>query len=392
MSKNFLPSGVFGFATDKFADLVPVFAEALAKSHGRGASFSLRVKGEHVVSLWGGNARDDLPWRANTSSVIFSSSKGLVSLLAGELVREGLLDLDAPVARYWPEFAANGKAEITVRELMSHHGGLSALEQSLTQADVLDWNRMVEVLAAARPIFDSKGPHQYHAVTFGWLVGEVLARVSGVRFAELFQQRIARPLQADAWFGVPIDQQAEVAELFGSPDDAPPPSFDDPHWDGIRRYERDAMTLGAAFPYGKIAPGIGFNDPVVRVAAIPGAGGIATADALSKIWSAASGPHEAIQLMDAATIEDMIVEQAAGDPAIHMEPPYPRWGTGFMLNSESREMLTEKSFGHDGYGGQVSFADPLHQVGFAFITNELQGVGDLRATNLIRTLKRVLGV
>ena len=381
---------VQGFASSGFETLKPVFADVLAKSHGRGAAFSLHVGGEHVLSLWGGTAREGVPWQASTPSVIFSCSKGLVSLVAGQLVSKGRLVLDAPVAHYWPEFAQNGKETITVRQLMSHHAGLSALETSLSPADVVDWSRMVEVLAAARPIFDPNGPHQYHAVTFGWLVGEVCSRVTGVDFAGLFQQRIAGPLEVDAWFGVPASRQGEVAELYPSPDDAPAPAFDDPHWDGIRRFERDAMTLGNAFPYGLVAPGVGFNNSEIQRAPIPGAGGIASAEALSKIWSAAAGQHPEVQILDAETIADMRREQAAGDPAIHMEPPYPRWGTGFMLTSDTRDFLTADSFGHDGFGGQVTFADPEYGVGFAFITNDLQTSGDERAAKLVRTLRRLL--
>lgn len=379
-----------GFTSERFASLEPIFEDALAKSHGRGAAFSLHLGGEHVVSLWGGESRVGEPWQANTASVIFSCSKGLVSLVAGQLVSEGQLRLDSPVADYWPEFAQNGKGAITVRQLMSHHAGLSAIETPLTPVDVVDWSRMVEVLAAARPIFDPNGPHQYHAVTFGWLVGEVCSRVAGVPFAELFQTMIAQPLGVNAWFGVPAAHQPSVAELFPSPDDPPPPAQDDPHWSGIRRFERDAMTLGHAFPYGLVAPGVGFNDPQIQRAPIPGAGGIASAEALSEIWSAASGSHHEIQIMDAATIADMRIEQAAGDPAIHMEPPYPRWGTGFMLTSETRDFLSADSFGHDGFGGQVTFADPAHGVGFAFITNDLQSTGDMRAAELVRELRRIL--
>ena len=379
-----------GFVENRFEPLVEIFEDALAKSHGRGAAFSLRVEGELVANLWGGYGRDERPWAQHTSSLIFSCSKGLVSLVAGKLVTEGLLNLDAQVSRYWPEFAQNGKGAITVRQLMSHHGGLSALETSLTPSDVVDWGRMVQVLAEARPIFDPNGPHQYHAVTFGWLVGEVLSRASGVPFAELFQQRISRPLGVDAWFGVPAERQDEVAQLYPSPDNPPAPAYDDPHWDGIRRYERDAMTLGNAFPYALISPNAGFNNPEIQRAAIPGAGAIASAEALSKIWSAAAGNFEAIQIMDAATTADMRLEQAAGDPAIHMEPPYPRWGTGFMIGSEAREFMTDESFGHDGFGGQVTFADPRHGVGFAFISNDLQTANDDRAASLVRALRRIL--
>ncbi|MEN9707246.1 MAG: hypothetical protein RIS31_812, partial [Actinomycetota bacterium] len=300
-----------GHIDSRFASLEPLFEDAVANSHVGGAALSIRVDGVEVVNLWGGDDGKGNPWTETTSSVIFSCTKGLVSLLAAKLVTEGKLELDLPVAHYWPEFAQNGKAEITVRQAMSHHAGLSAFRYPLEKADVLDWNRMVHHLELAEPLFPANGPHQYHAVTFGWLVGEILHRITGKTLGPLFQEALASPLKAQAWIGIPESELGNAARLLNSPDNPKAPALDDPIWDGTKAYERDALTLGHAFPLGLSEGDEGFNDPQIRMAEIGGAGGIGTASALSKIWSAAAGA-ENYKFLSQDTIDDMTTLQATG--------------------------------------------------------------------------------
>ena len=380
---------IHGRIDSRFQSLVALFEDALAKSHEGGAALSIRVDGDEVVNVWGGSDGMGNPWQESTSSVIFSCTKGLVSLLAAKLVTEGKLELDVPVAHYWPEFAQNGKSEITVRQAMSHHAGLSAFRYPLEKADVLDWNRMVHHLEVAKPLFPAHGPHQYHAVTFGWLVGEILHRITGKTLGPLFQEALAGPLNASAWIGLPKRELVHAARLLNSPDNPKAPALDDPIWSGLKAYERDAMTLGNAFPMGLSEGDEGFNDPEIRMAEIGGAGGIGTASALSHIWSAAAGA-ENYTFLDQATIDDMTTLQSTGQPAIQIDPPQANWGTGFMLNSDHRRFLSNRSFGHDGFGGQVTFADVEAKVGFAFITNDLQTEREYRADSLVSELRRLL--
>ena len=378
-----------GYIHPNFSQFEELFEDALSETPVGGAALSIRVDGEEIVNLWGGNAAQNTPWLHDTSSVIFSCTKGLVSLLAAKLVSEGKLDLDLPVAHYWPEFAQGGKDRITVRQAMSHHAGLSALRYPIEKADVLDWSRMVHHLEVAEPLFPSDGPHQYHAVTFGWLVGEILHRITGKTLGPLLQSELTSPLGASAWIGIPASEQSNVARLLNSPKNPPAPTADDPIWTGLKVYERDAMTLGNAFPMGLAEGDVGFNDPEIQRAEIGGAGGIATASALSKIWSAAAGA-ENYKFLNQETIDDMTEVQSSGIPAIPIDPPQATWGTGFMLSSEARGFLSNKSFGHDGFGGQVTFADVDAKVGFAFITNDMQVQGDNRANSLVTALRKLL--
>jgi CubicO group peptidase (beta-lactamase class C family) len=375
-----------------FEPLAEAFAQVLAASHGHGGALHVRLGGKVVADLWGGHAFHDGDWQNDTPSVIFSCTKGLVSILIGELVREGRLDLDAPVSAYWPQFDRHDKGSMPVRWLLSHRAGLPAVRQSLELADVVDWERMVGLLAEERPLLPPGETHQYHALTFGWLVGEVIRRITGKSVAEFFVERTVAPLGVAAWIGMPEGELPRVAQLYSTsppPEPLPLPPDADPE---LATINEKAMTLGSAFAVDLAEENAGFNSDEVRRAVIPGAGGIATAPALSTIWSATVSNAETIRLLNDEVIADMSREQSSGEPAVPLPGPWARWGTGFMLSSEARPFLSDASFGHDGAGGQVSFADPEYKVGFAYLTNDLQRSGDKRGVLLVEVLRDLLGV
>lgn len=393
MSGSILPATELGFphvgggVAAGFEPLVETFAETLAISHGHGGALHIRVAGTVVADMWGGKASKARSWQQDTPTVIFSCTKGLVAILIGELVREGRLDLDAPACAYWPEFAARGKDSIPVRWLLSHRAGLPATRRDLQLADIVNWDRMVQVLAEEEPLLSPGRGHVYHALTYGWLAGEIIRRVCGVGVEEFFAQRVVRPLQVEAWIGVPKEALPRVAQLYKAPI---PPDVSAPLVDprAAALAER-AMTLGA-LPVEIAEPNAGFNSAEMRRAVIPGAGGVATAQALATIWSATVSDAESIRLLNNEVLADMCREQSAGEPALSVPGPWPRWGTGFMLTSERRPFLTDDSFGHDGLGGQVAFADPQYEVGFAYLTNDLQEFSDLRGVMLVEAFRRLL--
>lgn len=358
-----------------------------------GSALSIRVGGETVVDLWHGHAATDpeRSWTAETPAVIFSGTKGLVAILIARLVESGTLDLDAPVARYWPEFGAAGKGAITVRQLMSHRAGLAALRDDIDLDGALDWTTITERLAAERPLWEPGSAYGYHALTYGWLVGEVIRRVTGTAIGRRFHDEIAGPLSADAWIGIPADREPEVARLVRGPSMDVPPPGGFPSLDPEQaRWMGRAMTLGAAFPADLVVPGAGFDDPRVHEAEVPGAGGIGTAHALATIWSATVHRTEGVRLIGDEVARDMTRVQSEGEPVWWLPGPYPRWGTGFMISSERRPFLTPESFGHDGAGGQVTFADATHRVGFAYVTNRIELHSDDRGDSIVRALGDVL--
>jgi len=387
---SFTEQDVKGAVVPGFEPLGKAFTRTLDASHGHGAALHVRVDGEVVADLWGGSASADQPWLHDTPTVIFSCTKGLVSILAGELVREGLLDLDAPVSTYWPEFARHGKGAMPVRWLFTHRAGLPAIRRDVQLAEVLDWDRMVEILADEEPLLQPGEVHQYHALTFGWLAGEIVRRVSGKSVDEFFAERITEPLGVEAWIGVPESELSRVAQLYvGSlpPDQQLLAADVNPE---LASLNERAMTLGSALSADVTTENQGFNSDELRRAVIPGAGGIATAQALATMWSATVSDAEQIRLLSDDVIVAMSLEQCAGQPAVPLPGPWPRWGTGFMLSSEARPFLTDASFGHDGLGGQVAFADPEHKVGFAYLTNDLQRVDDKRGVELVEVLRDLL--
>src|SRR6185312_11326233 len=208
-----------GFTSDKFAQLRAVFEGNLASGADNGASVSVRVRDETVVDLWGGYADTarTKPWEKDTIVNVYSTTKTMTALTALLLADRGLIDFDAPVAKYWPEFAAGGKSRVTVAQIMSHQSGLSGWREPVTKQDLYDWDRAVELLAAQEPFWEPGTATGYHAVTMGFLVGEVVRRVTGKTMGTVFREEIAQPLGADFHIGLPASEDDRVAELIPPP-------------------------------------------------------------------------------------------------------------------------------------------------------------------------------
>lgn len=360
---------------------------------GGGSALSIRVGGTTVVDIWQGNADEatGVPWHEDTPSVLFSCTKGLLAILVAQLVEGGRIELDAPVATYWPEFAAAGKAEITVRQVLSHRAGLAAPRDDIDLATALDWDAIVSILAAQEPLWTPGAAYGYHALTYGWLVGEIVRRVTGQSVKARFAQVLADPLGADAWIGLPAQLEPRVARLYAGASLTEQPTVEGPNLDPEHaRWMERAMTLGSAFPSALVVPGQGFDSPMVHQAEIPGAGGIASASGLATIWSATVVETAGVRLVGDDVIADMSQVRSEDEPIWWLPGPYPRWGSGFMLTSERRSFLGARSFGHDGAGGQVAFADPEFKVGFGFVTNHFEVHSDDRAESIVRALRAVL--
>lgn len=375
------------------AGLEPVRAAFEAGFAGRprmGAALSIRHRGRVVVDLWGGpaDASTGRPWVADTPTVIFSCTKGLVSILAAQLVEEGRLDYDQPVVEIWPEFGASGKERTRVRDLLAHRAGLSAPRSPIPTEVLPDWLAVTRQLADQTPLWSPGTAYAYHAITHGWLVGEIIRRVTGLSVGERLRQAVADPLRADTWIGLPAALRDRVADVTIGPtmhaliaaQEAAAP-IDSPDWPML------AMTLGGGLPPALVGEGAGFNDPRLQAAEIPGAGGISSAAGLATIWSATVTETEGLRLLDDATIEAATSPQSEGAPYFAVPPPWPRWGMGLQLDSAARRYLTPASFGHDGAGGQVAFADPGTGIGFAFLTNQMEAIDDPRATRVIDALR-----
>ena len=376
-----------GFADAGYGAVADAFTRAFDGRDGMGAALSIHVDGRNVVDLWGGQATAVASWEESTASVIFSCTKGLLAILVAQCVEQGRIDFDDLVADHWPEYARHGKEGTRVRHLLAHRAGVPAFRGALVPADLLDFDRVVAAIEDEEPFWRPGTAYSYHPITYGWLVGEVLRRATGLPIDQLFQQAIAGPLGVDAWIGIPDEVNGRVADMSVGQTLAELTRLivDDQE----NPWPARAMTLGGALPPALVGAGTGFNDSAIRRAIVPGAGGIATARALSAIWSATATETAGHRLIGDAVRVSATRVQSAGEPLFGAPAPWPAWGMGFQLDSDARRYLTPQGFGHDGAGGQVAFADPEAKVGFAFLTN-LMEAGDDRATAIVDALRETL--
>ena len=355
-----------------------------------GSSLAIFQDGKPVLNIWQGEGNAGKPWDANTTSVIFSCTKGLASILAHRLIQEGKLELEQKVSFYWPEFAQGGKQDIPVKWLLQHKAGLSATRKNLSIDEITDGHTIEDELAAQEPLWEPGTAHGYHALTFGTLLGKLTHNITGMTLGKYFDQLIAQPLGVDAWIGLPKDKFKNLAPLLTdgkrTATEAEPNT--DAYWLGR------AMTFGGALNHKVESFETGFNNPKLLAAELPGAGGVSNAFALAKIYSAAATVTEGIRLLEDETLRAATVPQSTGPLKFESQDgPFPVWGNGFMLDVPGfKGMLGKHSFGHDGLGGQNAFGDFEHRIGFAYSTNYLQSGAEeqLRQQLLIRALKDVI--
>jgi CubicO group peptidase (beta-lactamase class C family) len=383
-----------GFVADGFERLQERFASIIAQTPDAGSAVSIWHKGQQVVNLWGGvaNRTSKIPWDENTKTVVFSSTKGLMSLAIAQLYQNGKVNYEDLVVDYWPSYKGAGKEGTTLRDLVAHRAGVPFFEADVQENQVIDWDYMISKIEQEAAMWEPGSAYAYHAITHGWITGEIIRRVTGLSPGKYLARHISEPLGADTWLGLPAELESKVAVSY-------------PH-DDLTRFFADlkkknthagnflirSLTLGNAFSMNLVGDKKGFNAPEVHQSEIPGAGGISTAEGISKIWSSVVHETDGVRLLNDVTVEFVTRVQSEGKPFTDLEPPYGAFGMGFQLDSPARRYLTASSFGHDGAGGQCAFADPVHKIGFAFITNELRGgeIEDDRATNLIQELRSIL--
>jgi CubicO group peptidase (beta-lactamase class C family) len=345
-----------------------------------GASCCVYFDGRPVVDIWGGSRAPGSAeaYTGETLQLVASATKGAMALCALRLSERGELDFDAPVAEYWAEFAQGGKKDVPVRWLFSHQAGLPAVDQTIAMAEVYRWGPMVEALAAQEPYWEPGSAHGYHALTYGWLVGEVLGRITGLAPGELLEREIAGPLGVDFWVGLPDEEHGRVAPLTPAP--APPPGA-----------EPDPLTMllldphGLAFKAFFVPNGLFgvINEPELWRAQLPAANGIANARALARMYAACLGEVDGVRLIKPETVAAATVQQTTGrDRVLGFSS---RFGLGLQLSFPERPMAGEGSFGHYGLGGSVGFAHPGHGIAFGYVVNQMLpgGTVDPRSKALI---------
>jgi CubicO group peptidase (beta-lactamase class C family) len=389
-------SQVNGEVASGFEKVREAFANNFEQHGDVGAAFSLYVKGEKVVDLWGGTAdvTTSRPWEEDTLQLFFSTTKGVAAICAHLLAQRGDLDLDAPIATYWPEFKAEGKENITVRQAMGHRAGLPVVDIDLTPEQVCAWDPIVDALAAQKPIWEPGTKHGYHALTYGWLVGEVIKRVSGKNIGGFFRHEIGDALGLDLWIGLPESEEPRVAPLIvleamaGQMSEDVLNAMPEEMQRMIRAFtDPDSITQRAL---NVAKPSLDFNSRMVHAAEIPAANGISTARSLAKLYAATVGEVDGIRILEPKQVDDALVEQSNGPDEVLMLPT--RFGSGFFLNGDFAPLLSERSFGHAGAGGSLGFADADAQIGFGYVMNKMQTnlSGDPRTLTLIKAVRESL--
>jgi CubicO group peptidase (beta-lactamase class C family) len=385
-----------------------------------GAACAVYADGKPVVDLWGGIAdeRSARPWEEDAVVLVFSTTKGAVALCANLLVERGELDMDARVVDYWPEYGANGKEATLVRWMLSHEAGVPAVDVSLTLDDLCAWRPVIEALEAQTPFWEPGTEHAYHALTYGFLVGELVRRVAGKTIGAFFRNEIAEPFGLDSWIGLPEEVEPRVAHLV-SPSPPPDPAaalasvleqvgvessaaqtaatafqttMTDPDSTAVR-----AVTLGRAFPELVTEEG-GHNARAVRAAECPGSNMVTDARSLARVYAATVGEVDGRRLLQPETVEAMCVVQRpyplpfgwpeeARPLAEHFSP----FGLGFMRPSSLVPLLGPSSFGHGGAGGSLAFADVDSGIGFGYVMNRMWPTfGDPRSAGLVDAVRESL--
>lgn len=354
-----------------------------------GAGVAVYHRGTKVVDLWGGSFDADrtTPYTEDTLQLVFSTTKGITAIALAICADRGLIDYSAPVAHYWPEFAANGKAEATVAELISHQCGLYTVDGEITLEEALDWPTITARLADTAPRWPIGTAHGYHALTYGWLAGELVRRVDPAQrsLGTFVREEIVEPLGVELWIGLPESEEQRVSPMIPAPPPADPAmaamaaQFIGPGTPG-----GDALSLNGAF--GQLASTeddkqFTFNTRAVHAAEVPAANGISNARSLARVYAATLAPIDGVQLFSDAlrdVVRVTVTPDGEGDVCLIMGTTF---GMGFMTHGAFTPYSGPGCYGHPGAGGSVAFADPGRDMGFAYVMNQMAGnlAGDLRA-------------
>jgi CubicO group peptidase (beta-lactamase class C family) len=378
-----------GWIRHGYEEVADEFDRVAASDNRAGAAFAAVVDGELVADLWGGHADSGAgeAWARDTLVSILSGTKGMVASCLLILLDDGRLALDVPVCDYWPEFAANGKEAVTVRHVVSHQAGLPGLVTPISNDEAVDQIRIAGLLADQAPVSQPGTEVRYHAMTFGWLCGELVRRVDGRSVGQFFRDEIGEPLALEAWIGLPGRLEPRVATLQPGPGWASPAPGEDRSrsrgsvswsiWDNPPRYNT------ASLPW---------NESRWRLAEIPGSGGIASARALAVLYGmlAGGGAIGGVRVLsDEAVARGQTCLARGWDADLQAEVAF---GVGFQLQTATMPFGRETSaFGHSGAGGSVHGGWPALRTGFSYAMNQLRdNDSDRRAGAILDALHRAV--
>ncbi|TDI58364.1 MAG: class A beta-lactamase-related serine hydrolase [Alphaproteobacteria bacterium] len=372
---------VQGSVAPEFAAVKDAFVQNFKDGLEVGASLNITVEGEQVVDLWAGHADAEKtkPWNRDTLVNVWSTTKGITSIAVAILVDRGLLRYRDTVAQHWPDFAQGGKSDVTVGQLLSHQAGLCGMRQPTVVEDFYDWDKTCRRLAAMEPFWKLGEGSGYHAITFGFLAGELIRRIDGRTPGTFIKEEIAEPLGADFHVGLPENLENRVSLVIKAP--TPPQLTGEQPPDYVIATMANP-PIDSEFPH----------DRGWRAAEIPSANGHGTAHALSRIYAAMAngGSIDGVKIISKDTIKRATTEQCNGTDRILGMPS--RWGAGFALNNGGLYGPNDSAFGHSGMGGSMGYADPSKRVSVGYTMNQMQAEirGDSRTLAINKALYECL--
>lgn len=365
---------VSGSCAPKFARVREEFERNFAERGEVGASVCVMLDGEPVVDLWGGVADrgDGRTWQEDTVSVVFSTTKGVTALCAHILASRGKLDFAAPVTDYWPEFGQAGKENTTVGMLLSHRAGVPMVSTPLADGAFFDWAGMIAALEKERPVWEPGTRHGYHAFTFGWLVGEVVRRASGLSLGTFVRTEIAEPLGLDLWLGLPAEIEPRVATMGPA---EPQPGDEPPKLQVVAATDPESLQARLMGNTAGYLLG-GFDTREGHAAELGAVGAITNGRAVAGMYAALAGGGA--PLVDGAALARMSTVVSAGYDVVGLANT--RYTYGFVPSVDNRRqppgerdsmILSSDAFGHPGLGGGLGFASPANRMSFGYTMNAM---------------------
>jgi CubicO group peptidase (beta-lactamase class C family) len=391
---------VTGLVEPGFEGVRDAFVRNFENGSEIGAAFCVHVEGRKVVDLCGGSfdATGTKPYGPDALQLVFSTTKGATAICANLLAQRGLLDLDAPVTTYWPEFGQAGKESVLVRHLLCHQAGVPAVDQRLTPAELQAWTPIADALAVQTPFWEPGTAHGYHALSYGYLVGEVVRRVTGRSLGTFFADEVAVPLGIEFFIGLPENYEDRVSPIVGANFEG---AGTGDSGDGSGTPSGYASTLVARSLNlgGAIRDREWMNQRAWRAAEMPGGNGITNAPSLSRMYAALIGPLEdgpADPFLTPAQMERARTPLTSGADQVFASVGFrleQKIGLGFWRSSPVTLFGGEGSFGHGGAGGSYGFADPEHSLAVGYVMNKMamEFTGDSRSHGLVGAVYDAIG-
>ena len=376
---------IHGFCDEQFEPVKEVFAKNFEEGLEVGASLAVTINGKYIVDIWAGYSDEaqTQPWEQDTIVNVYSTTKVMTALCVLMLVDKGLIDLDAPVSKYWPEFSQKGKENLPVRFLLSHTAGIPGFDKSIQAETLYDWNQVIKMLAAQKPWWEPGTKSGYHSITFGYLLGELVRRVTGKTLGTFFREEVAAPLKADFHIGLPKEQDHRVGELI------PPPPL--PNLNNLGNIDPESIAMKVL-----LNPPLTARETLTRewrAAEIPASNGHGNARSVARIGAllACGGELDGIKLLSLNTIKKAIEEQSYGTDLVLNGPI--RFGLGYgLVCKENPISPNPRAFYWGGWGGSHVTMDLDAKLSWAYVMNKMMITltGDPRSMRIREAIYKAL--